>query len=52
MTLYNSYMYFSLSVELPIQQGMSGQHRAASDTTLPRRIAVGPMLAHFFVLAG
>ena len=31
---------------------MSGQHRADSDTTWQRRIAVGPTLARFFVLAG
>ena len=36
----------------PSQQGMSGQHRADSDTTWQRRIAVGPTLARFFVLAG
>ena len=36
----------------PSQQGMSGQHRADSDTTWQRRIAVGPMLASFIVLAG
>ena len=27
---------------------MSGQHRADSDTTWQRGIAVGPTLAHFF----
>ena len=31
---------------------MSGQHRADSDTTWQRRIAVGPTLARIFVLAG
>ena len=31
---------------------MSGQHRADRDTTWQRRIAVGPTLARFFVLAG
>ena len=37
---------------IPGQQGMSGQHRADSDTTWQRRIAVGPMLARLFMLAG
>ena len=31
---------------------MAGQRRAYSDTTLPRRIAVGPTLAWYSLLAG
>ena len=41
-----------LFTQRPSQQGMSGQHRADSDTTWQRRIAVGSTLARFFVLAG
>ena len=40
------------SRQYPSQQGMSGQHRADSDTTWQRRIAVCLTLARFFVLAG
>ena len=36
----------------PSQQGMSGQHRADSDTMWERRITLGPTLARFFMLAG
>ena len=41
-----------LLIFLPSQQGMSGQHRADSNTTWQSRIAVGPTLASFFVLVG
>ena len=49
---YVCYLKSASNMNPPSQQGISGQHRADSDTTWQRRIAVGPTLARFFVLAG
>ena len=48
----NERKHFMFAKNAPSQQEMSGQRRADSDTTWLRRIAVGPTLTRFFVLAG